>query len=168
MTSNVVRVEAVCTSGQTRRVAKTPRPEALIEQFGLADDRHAGEWARPALPNRRQWSAVSTDDVAAFCAELGVPPFAPGAMGENLRLAGVALGELRAGTLLEFPSGARLRVLAQNDPCQGAAGELAETYGESVRRYFVKAAFGRRGVLGVVEATGIVRPGDEVRVLPPA
>ena len=55
----------------------------------------------------------------------------------------------------------------QNDPCVNAAKELSETYGSQAGQYFVKQAFGRRGILGTVLQTGEIRPGDAVRILLP-
>ena len=62
----------------------------------------------------------------------------------------------------------RLLVSGRNDPCVSAAAELSRTYGPAVGRHFVKQAFGRRGILGTVLATGVVRTGDEVMVRTPA
>jgi MOSC domain-containing protein YiiM len=162
-------VEAVCLSVAGVRVYKQPRPEAVLGLHGFAGDRHAKEFGAYGRPNRRQWSAVSTEEVAELCADIGIEaPFEPGAMGENLRLAGLRLAEVPAGSVLEFPSGARLLVAGQNDPCVNAALELSKTYGPSVGQYFVKQAWGRRGILGTVLAKGVVRVGDEVRVVLPA
>jgi MOSC domain-containing protein YiiM len=111
---------------------------------------------------------VSTEEVAELCADMGVdPPFANGALGENLRLSGIHLAEIPEGSVLEFPSGARLRVSGRNDPCVNAAKELSQTYGAVVGQYFVKQAFGRRGILGTVLETGVIRPGDAVTILVP-
>lgn len=169
----VILVEAVCISTREFRVHKMPQTEVNVGPFGLTGDRHAGKFrwsssARRPIPNRRQWSAVSSDEVAEFCARLGVAPFPFGALGENLRLSGVCLGELAKGTVLEFPSGARLLIAAQNDPCQSAAEELGLAYGSHVERHFVKEAYGQRGVVGSVLTPGLIRPRDEATlVLPP-
>lgn len=164
-----VIVEAVCVSVPGTRVAKEPRPEVVVGPHGIEGDRHAGETrislrTREPIPNRRQWSAVSTEEVAGFCRDLEVTPFPAGSLGENIRLAGINLGELMPGATLEFPSGCRLQVTSQNDPCANAAEELAASYGPNVERYFVRASFGRRGVVGVVLSPGAIRPGDEVTV----
>jgi MOSC domain-containing protein YiiM len=166
-------VEAVCISSEGLRIAKTPVPEARVGPHGIEGDRHATEMrmsrrAGAEVPNRRQWSAVSTEEVEAVCRELGVMPFAFGAMGENLRLRGLPLADLPDGAVFELPSGCRLRVSEQNDPCENAAAELGVTYGPTVERLFVKAAYGRRGVVGTVLAPGTIRPGDEVRIVLPA
>jgi MOSC domain-containing protein YiiM len=172
MTDLTAIVDAVCLSAPAARVAKEPREEAWIGAFGLEGDRHAGETrissrTGEAIPNRRQWSAVSTEEVEDVCRELGVPPFEHGEMGENLRLAGVRLATLPPGTVLELPGGARLEVSGHNDPCENAAAELGAKYGPVVQRLFVRVSYGRRGVVGRVLAPGPVRPGDRVRVLRP-
>ena len=167
----IAMVEAVCLSTPGVRVAKAPQDEAFIGPHGLVGDRHEAEFLRArtgaVFPNHRQWSAVSVEEVTELCFEMGVPVFAAGALGENLRLSGLRLAEVAAGSVLEFPSGARLQVAGQNDPCVNAAAELSRSYGAVVERYFVKCAFGRRGLIGSVLEPGLVRPGDSVAVLVP-
>jgi MOSC domain-containing protein YiiM len=152
------------------RVAKEPKDEAFLGPHGFVGDRHEAEFRKSTsggapVPNHRQWSAVSTEEVAELCANIGVAPaFVDGALGENLRLSGIRLAEVPEGSVLEFPSGARLAVHGRNDPCVNAAKELSATYGGVVGQYFVKQAFGKRGILGTVLETGVIRPGDEVTV----
>ncbi len=166
-------VEAVCLSTPGVRVAKQPQDEAFIGPHGFVGDRHEAEFRESRnggapRKNQRQWSAVSSDEVAQLCADLGIdPPFQPGALGENLLLSGVMLQFVPEDSVLEFPSGARLQVSGRNDPCANAAAELSETYGASIKESFVKTAFGRRGILGTVLETGIIRPGDAVRIMVP-
>ncbi len=167
-----VRVEAVCVSIPETRVAKQQRDEVMVGPVGLEGDRHAGElytYAKTGqtFPNRRQWSAVSTEEVEEFCRELGVAAFKIGELGENIRLSGLKLGEVKPGTVFEFPSGCRLQVSQQNDPCENAAAELGVTYGPAVERQFVRASFGKRGVVGLVLTPGVIRGGDAVTVLEP-
>jgi MOSC domain-containing protein YiiM len=174
VTALKARVEAVCLSVPGTRVAKKPCDEAFIGPHGFVGDRHEAEYrssrssATGTKPNHRQWSAVSSEEVAELCADMAVdPPFAIGALGENLRLSGIRLADIPAGSVLEFPSGARLRVSQPNQPCVPAARELSSTYGGAVGQHFVKQAFGRRGILGTVLETGVIRAGDEVTVLIP-
>ena len=171
MSGQIAIVEAVCLSTPGARVAKAPVDEAFLGPYGFAGDRHEAELTRlksgRVVPNKRQWSAVATEEVAALCREIGVPAFAPGALGENLRLSGIRLADVPRGAVLEFASGARLEVSGQNDPCLNAAVELAAAYGPAVRRYFIEKAFGRRGVVGRVLEIGLVRTGDAVRLLLP-
>ena len=88
-------VEAVCLSIEGVRVAKAPQDEAFVGPYGFVGDRHEAEFRRTPRStairaNHRQWSAVSTIEVEELCADMGVdPPFALGALGENLRLGGI-------------------------------------------------------------------------------
>lgn len=168
------KVEAVCLSVPGVRVAKQPQDELFLGPHGFVGDRHEAEFRRSPrnahaiVPNHRQWTAVSTEEVAELCGDMGIdPPFAYGALGENLRLSGIRLADISKGTVLEFPSGARIVVHGRIDPCVNAAKELSHTYGSVVGQHFVKQAFGRRGILGTVLETGVIRPGDEVTLLVP-
>ncbi|HEU0073399.1 MAG TPA: MOSC domain-containing protein [Dehalococcoidia bacterium] len=173
MKTLIATVEAVCLSAPDVRVAKTPQDEAFLGPHGFVGDRHEAEFRESRdgaghRLNHRQWSAVSTEEVTELCADLGVDPaFALGALGENLRLTGVKLDTIPEGSVLELPSGAKLLVSGRNDPCVNAAKELSETYGAHLGPHFVKQAFGRRGILGTVIETGVVRPGDKVTILLP-
>jgi MOSC domain-containing protein YiiM len=173
MKTVIATVDAVCLSQPDVRVAKAPQAEAFLGPHGFVGDRHEAEFRKMSdgtgeRPNHRQWSAVSSDEVAQLCADLGVdPPFALGALGENLRLSGVRLADVPQGSILELPSGAKLEVTGRNDPCINAAKELSETYGGEVGKHFVKQAFGRRGILGTVLESGVIRPGDKVTILLP-
>ena len=166
-------VDAVCISVPGVRVAKAPQEEAFLGPHGFVGDRHEAEFRRTSdgsgqRVNHRQWSAVSTEEVTELCADMGVDPaFAFGAMGENMRLSGIKLDSVPEGSVIELPSGARLQVSGRNDPCINAAKELSDTYGSQVGQHFVKQAFGRRGILGTVLETGVVRPGDKVTILLP-
>jgi MOSC domain len=163
------KVEAVCLSVSHARVAKAPQDEAYLGPYGFAGDRHEAEFRRSKdgelRPNHRQWSAVSSEEVAEICESMDVPSFAPGEMGENLRLAGLRLADVPAGTVLEAPSGARLLISGRNDPCVTAAQELSQKYGPVVGREFVKQSYGLRGIVGTVLETGVVRAGDELRIV---
>jgi hypothetical protein len=163
------RIEAVCLSVANARVAKAPQDEAYLGPYGFAGDRHEAEFRRSKdgelRANHRQWSAVSSEEVTEICESMGVPAFEPGEMGENLRLAGLRLAEVPAGTVLEAPSGARLLVSGRNDPCVNAARELSQKYGPVVGHDFVKQSYGLRGIVGTVLESGVVRAGDELRVV---
>ena len=173
MKTVLATVEAVCLSVPDVRVAKAPQNEVFLGPHGFVGDRHEAEFRKTRdgsghRPNHRQWSAVSDEEVSELCADMSLEvPFPAGAMGENLRLSGLKLAEVPEGSVLELPSGAKLLVSGRNDPCVNAAKELSETYGAQVEQYFVKQAFGRRGILGTVLETGVVRPGDQVTILLP-
>jgi MOSC domain-containing protein YiiM len=91
-------------------------------------------------------------------------------LGANLCLTGVSqLSRLPKGTLLKFPSGAELMVEEYNPPCAYMGEKIASSYttnsGSPISpTAFSKAAKLSRGIVGVVEAAGVINAGDEVSV----
>jgi MOSC domain-containing protein YiiM len=150
-------------------VEKQPVVRINLELFGVSGDRHAGElwtptWGRhkdQTVFNERQWSAVSAEEIGELERSLGVA-LPLGALGENFRFEGVArLSKLRPGTRISFPSGAALWVSGENFPCRKAALRLAQLTGQpGLTAAFLKAARGRRGLVGWVETPGPVQLGD--------
>jgi MOSC domain-containing protein YiiM len=92
-------------------------------------------------------------------------------VGANLCIRGLPeLSRLPKGTLLKFPSGAELIVEEFNPPCSNMSKIQASlhqtTSGKEVSNTaFSKAAKLNRGVVGVVEASGIINAGDEVTIV---
>ena len=147
---------------------------------GIAGDRHAGRlrpadartpWHRRATPiaNTRQVSILSQEECAEVAALLGVAAVDPALLGANLVLSGIAsLSFLPPATRLQLPSGATVFVTEQNAPCRHPAAEVAAAHGDpKLAAAFVKAALGRRGLVGLVEREGVVAVGDEVACLAP-
>ena len=99
---------------------------------------------------------------------MGVDPaFALGAMGENLRLSGVKLAEIPEGSILELSPARGCSSPAATTPASTRRESYRRLTAPAVGQYFVKQAFGRRGILGTVLETGVVRPGDKVTILLP-
>ncbi len=74
---------------------------------------------------------------------------------------------LPPGTRLQFPSGAMLVADAENHPCRYPA-EIIQRHHPEAAMGFVKAAMHKRGVVGWVEAEGVIRTGDRITVwIPP-
>lgn len=166
-------VRAVCLSGPDRAPVKLPQERVEVGPHGLQGDRHAGPTIvmghgrrkGQRIPNERQWSAVSLEELRAGCQELGIELLPPGALGENLLLEGLPdLTSLSPGTELHFDSGVVLEVREENLPCVGPANYWAARLDrEDLTRTFVKTFMQRRGVVGVVRATGPLWPGVEGR-----
>lgn len=173
-TSTTFTLRAVCTSGPQREPVKHAREEVRVGLHGLEGDRHAGATivlghgrhkGRP-IPNERQWSAVSLEEMEEGCRLLGIPVLPAGGLGENLLLQGLPqLTSLPPGTELHFDSGVVLEIREENLPCMGPARYWAEALErEDLQRTFVKTFMGRRGVVGVVLRPGILRPGEKGRL----
>jgi MOSC domain-containing protein YiiM len=138
--------------------------EAELTLEGLPGDRHFGLTMKAGvrqkhhppgtvIRNARQLSIVSVEELREIGAEIDWRK-----MGANLVLEGVEkLTQLRASSRLLFPSGAAVAIDSENKPCTKAGREVGMAD-------FVKAAMGRRGLVGWVERTGVVRVGDEVAI----
>lgn len=187
------RVEEVLVATQLQSlVSQRFEKIHVLTGFGIKGDRHAGrrvsdvrdkDLQRFGIPkgtevaNHRQFSAVSTEELAVVAKALGIPHLDPGLLGANIVLKGVStLSKLPAGTKLFFRKdkehirSAVLVVWGENNPCR-LPGEVIE---HALGRYdiasrFPKAAHGLRGVVGVVYCSGTIHRGDEVTVhFPPS
>ncbi len=167
--------------GAQDELGKEEHPGVQVELNGIVGDRHQSYerscWAGDKQPegtirrNERQWSAVSTEELAEIQAAMDLSESLTAAsLGANLCITGIAeLSRLPKGTVLKFPSGAELIVEEYNPPCHGMGKKLASMYttksGEPLSSTaFSKAAKLVRGIVGSVEVAGTIRAGDEVTV----
>ena len=112
--------------------------------------------------NSRQLSILSVEELAEVADVMGIPAVKPEWVGANLVMSGIPdLTLLPPSTRLQFPSGAMVVVDAENHPCRYPADIIARHHPEQ-KQGFVAAAMHKRGVVGWVEAEGIVRTGDKV------
>ena len=167
--------------GAQDELGKKEHPGVQVELDGIVGDRHQSYerscWAGDKQPegtirrNERQWSAVSTEELAEIQAAMDLSESLTAAsMGANLCITGIAeLSRLPKGTVLKFPSGAELIVEEYNRPCHGMGKKLAAMHttnsGEPLSSTaFSKAAKLIRGIVGSVEVAGTISAGDEVTV----
>ncbi len=176
--ATVVSVHA----GSNEDLSKQAHESIMAELDGFVGDRHKSytreTWAGDKQEqgtirrNERQWSAVSVEELAEVAKVMDLNgPLSAERVGANLCLQGVAdLSRLPKGTLFKFPSGAELMVEEYNPPCHDMGKKLAECYamksGEPLSTTaFSKAAKLKRGVVGVIEAAGVINAGDEVTIV---
>ncbi len=167
--------------GAQDELGKEEHPGVQLELNGIVGDRHQSYerscWAGDKQAegtirrNERQWSAVSTEELAEIQAAMDLSESLTAAsLGANLCITGIAeLSRLPKGTVLKFPSGAELIVEEYNPPCHGMGKKLASRYttksGEPLSSTaFSKAAKLIRGIVGSVEVAGTISAGDEVTV----
>lgn len=146
----------------------------LLAGLGVEGDAHMGETVKhrsyvardPNQPNLRQVHLIH----AELHEELRAAGFAvsAGEMGENVTTRGVDLLALPAGTRLHLGEEAVVVVTGLRHPCAQLErlqpGLMAAVLGRDVAGSVVRKA----GVMAVVQAGGVVRPGDAIRVeLPP-
>jgi hypothetical protein len=163
---------------ESSAVESTPRPELMLTYSGIVGDRHEGlvrpsnarePWYPRGTPmrNERQISILSAEELAEVAETLGLPRLASEWIGANLLLSGVPhLTRLPPRSLIMFPSGATIRIDGDNDPCRKSGKAIAARHESrtDIEFGFVKAAMGKRGLVGWVEREGVVRAGDEVKI----
>ena len=147
----------------------------LLEGLGVAGDAHAGATVKhrsrvardPHQPNLRQVHLIH----AELHEELRGAGFtvAAGQMGENITTQGIELLGLPTGTRLRLGDEAIIAITGLRNPCaqldQIQPGLMAAVLGRDEQGHLIRKA----GVMAVVVASGLVRPGDAVTVvLPPA
>ena len=145
----------------------------LIEDWGVEGDAHAGRTVQhrsrvardPSQPNLRQVHLIH-EELFDELASAGYVVTA-GEMGENITTSGIDLLSLPEGTQLCLGDDAIVHVTGLRNPCQQIntfePGMLSEVVGRaedgSVQR--------KGGVMAVVIAGGVVRPGDLISVTLP-
>lgn len=162
----------------TEAVESTPKDEIQLTYAGVVGDRHEG-LVRPSgarepwyprgtrMRNERQLSMLSVEELAEVAANLSLPVLPAEWIGANIALSGIPhFSRLPPRTLLMFPSGATIRIDGDNGPCRVSGRSIMQHHpGRSdVEFGFVKAATGKRGLVGWVEREGVIRTGDEVIV----
>ena len=154
--------------------------EAQFLFTGMAGDCHGGltrksdsrmlkQYRRNTeVRNSRQVSILSAEELAEVADRMGIPVVKPQWVGANLVLSGIPdLTLLPPSTRLQFPSGATIVVDAENHPCRYPADIIAR-HNPDQKEGFVAAAMHKRGVVGWVEAEGVICSGDRVTIwIPP-
>ena len=159
-------------------LAATPRETLRLTFAGPEGEDHGG-LTRPScsrvtaqypkgteIANARQLSVVSTEELAAVAAEMGLDALDPAWLGATLAIEGLPdLTHLPPSSRLQFGGhgGPTVVVDMENRPCHLPA-PVIEAARPGHGRAFKQAAQGRRGVTARVEREGTVTVGDEVRL----
>ena len=167
-------VVAVARDDAHRFSKPTRESITLVAGIGVEGDAHAGATVQHLSRVRRDPSAPNLRQVHLIHSELfdemarrghGI---APGGLGENVTTSGVDLLGLPRGTRLALGDDAIVEITGLRNPCaqinglsSGLMKELVhvDDSGETVRL---------SGVMAIVLAGGVVRPGDGIRVILPA
>ncbi len=153
-----------------------PRRDAirLVEGLGVAGDAHLGRTVQhrsrvardPSQPNLRQVHLLHAELHEALRAT-GFD-VAAGDLGENVTTTGLDLLALPTGTLLLLGGAAVVEVTGLRNPCRQLdrfrPGLMAATLDRDSARRLIRKA----GIMAVVLAGGMVRPGDPIRLVLPA
>lgn len=180
MSDLVARVVSV-HSGDHEDLHKDVFEEVEVDLEGFPGDGHRGftreAWQGDKDPegtvrrNERQWSGVSTEELTLISERMDLAtPLEASTLGANLCVEGIPdFSQLPRGTRLLFPSGAALAIEESNPPCKEMGLQVAAAYetnaGEPADyKLFPKHSIELRGVVGVVDVSGLIRAGDRVIV----
>ncbi|MET8679512.1 MOSC domain-containing protein [Streptomyces sp. NPDC004647] len=146
----------------------------LLAGLGVEGDAHQGVTVQhrsrvaqdPTQPNLRQVHLIHEE----LFAEVGAAGFeiAPGRLGENVTTAGIDLLRLPVGTLLRLGDAAVVEVTGLRNPCLQIDGFQDGLLKQVVGRDPDGRTVRKAGIMGIVVASGEVRPGDPVGVELPA
>jgi MOSC domain-containing protein YiiM len=168
------RVIAVARDDRHRFSKPTREEITLVAGVGVEGDAHSGATVQhlsrvrrdPAQPNLRQVHLMHAE-LFADMAERG-HEIEPGQLGENVTTVGVPLLALTRGTLLHLGEDAVVEITGLRNPCTQINGLSDGLMKELVSVDEDGGVVRLAGVMSVVVHGGIVRPGDSIRVVPPA
>jgi MOSC domain-containing protein YiiM len=167
-------VVAVSRSGTHTMMKRNDAAIRLLVGLGVEGDAHAGTTVKhrsrvardPSQPNLRQVHLIHAELHDALRAS----GFAlvPGQMGENITTAGIDLLGLPTGTRLRLGDDAIVEITGLRNPCAQLdgiqPGLMAATLDRDAEGNLIRKA----GVMAVVIAGGVVRPGDVITIALPA
>lgn len=129
----------------------TPKVEIkegiFIENFGLKDDAHGGNW-------HRQVSLLSQDSINKMIAQ-GVENITSGSFAENITTSGIDLYTLPIGTKLKI--GDTIQEVTQIGKTCHSKCAIFQKVG--------KCVMPTEGIFTIVIKEGIVRPGDTIEII---
>jgi len=121
--------------------------------------------------NERMWSGISVEEINEIAKKMDLKgPLLASDLGVNLCFKDIPdFSQLPKGTTLTFPSGAELIVEEYNPPCKEMSKKLTSLYSSNSGEPVADSAFSRhakfsRGLVGIIEVSGIINAGDEVIV----
>lgn len=158
------------------RLQSTPVPEIRALFSGPQGEDHGGltrascsrvlgQYPRgTTIRNTRQFSIVSAEELALIAADMGLQSLDPAMIGATMVLSGLPdLTHLPPSSRLQAEGGATLVVDMENQSCTLPAKPI-EARHAGFGAKFKSAAKGRRGITAWVEAEGILRLSQSVRL----
>jgi MOSC domain-containing protein YiiM/GNAT superfamily N-acetyltransferase len=142
-------------------VPKTPVDQAWVGPLGLDGDRHRHDTVHGG-PHRAV-ALLAIEAIERIQAD--GHPIEPGSVGENLTTSGIELATLPVGTRLAIGDTIVLELSSPANPCDVIKGSFRN--GKSGRISILTHPTDSRMYARTL-AEGTVRPGDPIRILPPA
>ena len=153
----------------THSFSKVVAPEiTLVAELGVQGDAHAGVTVRhryrvrkdPTAPNLCQVHLIHAE-LFSELAEKGIA-VAPAEMGENVTTTGIDLLGLPRGTRLHLGESAIVEVTGLRDPCSQMNDLQPGLMKACLARDLNGGLVCKAGIMGIVVAGGVVRPGDHI------
>ena len=166
-------VTAVCKSADHSFSKLKCEEINLLAGFGVEGDAHAGKTVKhrsrvaadPSQPNLRQVHLIHSELHDAL-QERGFH-VGPGVMGENITTLGVDLLGLPQGTRLAIGPDAIVEITGLRNPCRQLNNYQQGLMNAVLEKDADGALVRKSGVMGIVVASGIVKPGDAITINPP-
>jgi hypothetical protein len=142
----------------------------LLAGIGIDGDAHQGATVKhrsrvqqkPLPPNLRQVHLIHEelhDELRAAGFQVG-----PGIMGENITTRGIDLLGLPAGTILHLGDKASIEVTGLRTPCRQLNDYQKGLMSAVIGRGVDGSVLYKAGIMAIVLESGVVRPGDTIRV----
>ena len=144
----MARILAVNISEKKKTPKKSIAEGRLIEEYGIEGDAHAGKW-------HRQVSLLAKESIDK-AQGMRTDGLCHGVFAENLTTEGIELYTLPVGTRLQVGSEAVLEITQIGKECHD---------GCAIKALVGQCIMPREGVFARVLRGGVVRPGDEIRVI---
>ena len=168
------QVVAVARDDAHRFSKPTRASITLIAGHGVEGDSHAGATVQhlsrvkrdPTTPNLRQVHLIHAELFTQMAGR--GHRIDSGGMGENIATSGVDLLALSRGTRLAIGDEAVVEITGLRNPCAQINGLSEGLMKELVFVDDDGATVRLAGVMSIVLTGGEVRPGDSIRVIPPA
>ncbi len=144
---------------------------SIVAGQGVEGDAHSGVTVKhrsrlakdPTQPNLRQVHLIHKELLDEL--HLRGLLVRPGQMGENITTAGLPLLNLSAGTILRIGSDAVLKITGLRNPCSQIEAFMPGLLAAVLDRSADGAIIRKAGVMAVALESGVVHPGDEVKVV---
>lgn len=168
---NLAGTVVAVAKDQKHRFSKPTADEiTIIAGIGVQGDAHSGTTVKhrsrvrrdPTTPNLRQVHLIH-QELLDEVSDYGYTVM-PGEMGENITTRGIDLLGLPEGTLLHVGSDVVLRITGLRNPCSQIDKFQSGLMERMVEKRLDGTIVRKAGVMSVVEAGGVVRPGDDIRV----
>ena len=141
------KIIAICLSEKKGTEKMVVEKGVLIENFGLENDAHAGNW-------HRQISLLEVEKINDFNIRGGNVDF--GAFGENLIVQGIDLKNLAVGSQLKIGNDSVIEITQKGKQCHHHC-QIYHRVGDCIMP--------REGVFGKVLVGGIIAPKDNIEIL---